>query len=137
MKSNRSIPAATVIPELAYADPGAAARWLCDTFGFRERVRIANHRIQIDIPPDGAMVARDMSPDTPPPARHGIMIRVDDIDAHYARATRAGATVVHEPQTHMYGERQYTVLDIGGHRWTFSQSVNDVAPESWGGETVR
>jgi hypothetical protein len=32
-----------------------------------------------------------------------------------------------------YGERQYTAEDLGGHRWTFSQSIADVAPEEWGG----
>jgi len=32
-----------------------------------------------------------------------------------------------------YGERQYTVEDPGGHRWTFSQTIADVAPEKWGG----
>ena len=35
MRSNRSIPDATVIPELAYADLIPAARWLCDAFGFQ------------------------------------------------------------------------------------------------------
>jgi len=44
---NRSIPSATVIPELGYADVRAGATWLCDVFGFRERLRIANHRIQL------------------------------------------------------------------------------------------
>jgi hypothetical protein len=29
-------------------------------------------------------------------------------------------------------ERQYTVEDSRGHRWTFSQSIADVAPEAWG-----
>jgi uncharacterized glyoxalase superfamily protein PhnB len=32
-----------------------------------------------------------------------------------------------------YAERQYTVEDPGGHRWTFSQTIADVAPEEWGG----
>jgi hypothetical protein len=30
-------------------------------------------------------------------------------------------------------ERQYTAEDLGGHRWTFAQSIADVAPEEWGG----
>lgn len=32
-----------------------------------------------------------------------------------------------------YGERQYTVRDIGGHIWTFSESVADIDRGSWGG----
>jgi uncharacterized glyoxalase superfamily protein PhnB len=62
-------------------------------------------------------------------------VRIDDVDAHHAAAVRAGATVVHPPADHAYGERQYTVHDPGGHRWTFSQSIADVAPESWGGQS--
>jgi uncharacterized glyoxalase superfamily protein PhnB len=32
-----------------------------------------------------------------------------------------------------FGERQYTVEDPGGRRWTFSQSIADMAPSQWGG----
>ncbi len=31
-----------------------------------------------------------------------------------------------------FGERQYTVVDLAGHWWTFSQHVADLAPEDWG-----
>ena len=52
MSTNRSMPPGTVIPELAYADVVAAARWLCDAFGFRERLRIGTHRIQHSVAAD-------------------------------------------------------------------------------------
>jgi hypothetical protein len=39
-----------------------------------------------------------------------------------------------EPTDFEYGERQYTAEDPFGHRWTFSQTLRDVAPEDWGGE---
>jgi uncharacterized glyoxalase superfamily protein PhnB len=32
-----------------------------------------------------------------------------------------------------FGERRHTVEDPWGQRWTFSQSIADVAPEAWGG----
>jgi len=35
--ANRSVPAATVIPELAYPDVLEATDWLCHVFGFRAR----------------------------------------------------------------------------------------------------
>ncbi len=35
-----------------------------------------------------------------------------------------------------YGERQYSAEDPAGHQWTFSETIADVAPEDWGGETV-
>ena len=40
MAVNRSAPRA-VVPILVYEDVGKAIDWLCDTFGFRERLRAA------------------------------------------------------------------------------------------------
>jgi uncharacterized glyoxalase superfamily protein PhnB len=61
------------------------------------------------------------------------MVRVSDATSHYERAKQHGARILREPADYPYGERQYTVEDHAGHRWTFSQSIADVAPESWGG----
>ncbi len=36
----------------------------------------------------------------------------------------------------MYGERQYTAEDLAGHRRTFSETLDDVDPQSWGGHYV-
>jgi hypothetical protein len=36
----------------------------------------------------------------------------------------------------LYGERQYSAQDPGGHRSTFSQSIADVDPADWGGTLV-
>ena len=130
MQPNRSIPAATIIPELAYPDVPAAAAWLCAAFGFVERLRIADHRVQLVLG-DGAVVVVQSGGATP--AGQGLLVRVADVDAHCERARRAGATVVAEPATWPYGERQYGAVDPGGHRWTFSQSVADVDPAAWGG----
>jgi uncharacterized glyoxalase superfamily protein PhnB len=52
LPTNRSIPSATVIPVLAYADAREAAQWLCRSFGFAERLRIGNHRVQDAHPRD-------------------------------------------------------------------------------------
>ena len=134
MSTNRSMPPGTVIPELAYADVVAAARWLCDAFGFRERLRIGTHRIQLRIG-DGSMVAVEQGADSAA-ATSRVMVRVADVDAHHAQAVAARATIVNAPTTYPFGERQYSALDLGGHRWTFSQSVADIDPSSWGGELV-
>ena len=61
------------------------------------------------------------------------MVRVDDVDGHYDRARKRGAVIDGPPTDYPYGERQYTAEDLGGHRWTFSQSIADVRPEDWGG----
>jgi uncharacterized glyoxalase superfamily protein PhnB len=132
---NRSIPDVTVIPELAYADLDRAVSWLCNAFGFQERLRIADHRAQLTIGA-GAIVAMDGSRETQratAPSGHGVLVRVPNVDAHFARAAAAGAEILSQPQTHPFGERQYSARDLGGHRWTFSETVSDVDPATWGG----
>jgi len=64
---------------------------------------------------------------------HGVMVRVDDVDVHHSRALAYGATITQDPTDYPFGERQYSCRDSGGHLWTFSQSIADVAPEQWGG----
>lgn len=47
-----------------------------------------------------------------------------------------GAHILHPPTDYPYGERQYVAEDPGGHRWTFSQSIADIDPVSWGATSV-
>jgi uncharacterized glyoxalase superfamily protein PhnB len=126
------MPPATVIPELVYDDVLAAVDWLCAMFGFQERWRAGDHRAQLSLGISTIAVSEPRTSKALPGTR-SMLVRVDDLDAHHARVLAAGATVVAEPQDFPYGERQYTVEDLGGHHWTFSQSIADVAPEEWGG----
>ncbi|HEY3959281.1 MAG TPA: VOC family protein [Solirubrobacteraceae bacterium] len=140
VKPNRSIPQATVIPVLIYADVREAVAWLESAFGFRERVRIGeDHRSQLAVG-DGAVIVGDVRNERRPPrpgeVTHAVMVRVEDVDAHCAHARDRGARVVTEPTDFPYGERQYTAEDPAGHQWTFSQTLADVAPEEWGGTSV-
>jgi uncharacterized glyoxalase superfamily protein PhnB len=123
------MPSSTVIPVLGYPDVAAAAAWLCDVFGFAVRLRIGDHRVQLDVG-DGAVVVAGGSA---PPQSHAVMVRIDDVQRHHLHAAAAGATVLAAPADFPYGERQYTVQDPGGHIWTFSQSIADVDPATWGG----
>jgi hypothetical protein len=65
MLTNRSIPRCTVIPELAYPDVGQAIGWLSDAFGLTLRIRIANHRAQLNVG-EGAVVLTEQSGDQIP-----------------------------------------------------------------------
>jgi uncharacterized glyoxalase superfamily protein PhnB len=72
MRQNRSIPNAVVIPELAYSDVPPAAKWLCEKFGFRERLRIMTERIgpsQSLEPTPAAVMQAAAHPARQPPAR--------------------------------------------------------------------
>ena len=134
MLTNRSMPPGAVIPELPYEDVAAAAQWLCNAFGFSERLRIGGHRIQMLVGAGSIVVVEADSNAVQGGAR--VMVPVEDVDAHYAAARAAGARVSGEPTTYPFGERQYSAVDIGGHRWTFTQSVADSDPASWGGDLV-
>jgi uncharacterized glyoxalase superfamily protein PhnB len=132
MLKNRSIPRSTVMPVIPYPDLGTAVAWLCEVFGFSVRVRIGDHRVQLNVG-DGAVVATEGGKDGPKSI--SMLVRVEDAKAHYERAKNRGARIVREPADQVYGERQYRVEDLAGYSWTFSQSIADVAPEEWGGES--
>jgi uncharacterized glyoxalase superfamily protein PhnB len=61
------------------------------------------------------------------------VVRVTDVDGHYEHAEKTGARIVSPPTDYPYGKRQYSVADIGGHLWTFSETIADVDPTILGG----
>lgn len=142
MSKNRSFaPPGIVVPVLIYPDVRAAVAWLTDAFGFVELVRVGEaHRAQMQVGTDGGMIVADVRGEKQPPesgiVTHVIKVRVDDVDAQFERARAHGARVHQEPTEHQYGERECSVEDLAGHRWQFTQTVRDVAPEEWGGQTV-
>jgi uncharacterized glyoxalase superfamily protein PhnB len=67
---------------------------------------------------------------------HVMKLRVDNVGAWYERARAHGARVLEPPTDREYGERECTVEDLAGHRWQFTETVRDVAPEEYGCQTV-
>lgn len=131
-----------VIPMLSYADGVAALEWLAAAFGFRERTRMTDGggRLTHAELETGAGVIMLASP-TPAyegPARHrehceaaaawsavpyivdGVLVYVDDVDAHCHRARAAGARILSEPERGDHGAL-YRAEDLEGHRWMFMQ----------------
>ena len=140
MIANRSAPKATVVPILVYEDVAAALEFLTRAFGFTERLRAEyggsiNHA-QMDVGECSIMIGKQgglfRAPHDSSTVSQYATVHVDDVDGHFARANAAGATILKEPQDMPFGVRQYTAKDIGGHWWTFSQNIRDVAPEEWG-----
>jgi uncharacterized glyoxalase superfamily protein PhnB len=137
VKRNRSIPSAQVIPVLIYPDVREAVDWLTNAFGFEERVQIGeSHRSQLSFG-EGALIIGDVRGDRRPPREgeenHSVVVRVEDASSHCERARSAGAKILMEPTDFEYGERQYHAEDFAGHRWTFSETLRDTAPDEWGG----
>ena len=58
-----------------------------------------------------------------------LMIYLPDVDAQFARAIDAGATVKRAVQNQFYGDRSGTLIDPFGHMWTLSTHVEDVPPD--------
>jgi uncharacterized glyoxalase superfamily protein PhnB len=141
MKHNRSIPPVSVIPVLVYPDVRAAVDWLTAAFGFAERTRIGEaHRAQMSIGAGGAMIVADVAGERQAPrsdaVTHEIKVRVEDVAAQFERARAAGANVLEPPVDREYGERECTIEDLAGHRWQFTETLRDVAPEEYGCQTV-
>lgn len=53
-------------------------------------------------------------------ATSGLVVHVDDVDAHYAQARAAGANIDAPPEDRPYGQREYEARDPEGHRWWFA-----------------
>lgn len=132
---------------LYYEDPARAIDWLCEAFGFEVRLKIVGDNGSIEHSEltygEGVIMVggsrREHRPDrahcTSPRAVGGantqnMMVYVDDVEAHCARARAAGAKIVMEPTTTDYGEeywtdRGYEAVDPEGHHWWFYQRLRD------------
>jgi uncharacterized glyoxalase superfamily protein PhnB len=126
--------ATRITPVLTYRDIAAAHKFLVDAFGFApggiERtdagevvhgeVRAGDaaiwlHRVTAEHHLDSPL-AIDV-------ANSGLVVHVDDVDAHYRRARAAGARIDGEPIDQSYGQREYGARDPEGHRWWFVAPV--------------
>jgi uncharacterized glyoxalase superfamily protein PhnB len=127
---------------LYYDDPRKAIDWLCNAFGFQLRLLVEGDGGAVEHSEltygDGVVMVGGAKPEKfpymKPPGQAGgantqnMMIYVDDVEAHCARAREAGAVIVHEPEDHDYGgdywaDRSYEAVDPGGHHWWITQRV--------------
>lgn len=140
MVTNRSAPASSVVPVLVYDDVSQAIAWLCGAFGFAERLRAAGPGGLVShaqlVVGDGAVMLGRQGGEFRAPSGNDVsqyvVVHVDAVDTHFERARQHGARILKSPANMPFGERQYTAVDPGGHRWTFSQSIADVPLEQWG-----
>jgi uncharacterized glyoxalase superfamily protein PhnB len=131
MLRNRSMPTDVLIPVLGYPSVSEAVAWLSEAFGFRVRWQAGAHRAQLAV---GETAAIAVVEGDVVAGRDHVMVRVEQIEAHRARAEAAGARVS-EIGDFPYGERQYAATDFAGRTWLFTESIADVAPGDWGAST--
>lgn len=70
-----------------------------------------------------------LSPSTRGGPTSSFLIYVEDADAAYARAVKAGATADRPVKNEFWGDRIGTVIDPFGHKWSLATHVEDVSPE--------
>jgi PhnB protein len=125
---------------LSYEDGIVALGWLTKAFGFRETSRLlapggrlSHGEMEAG---DGLIMLASPTPDYQSPKRHrevceqarkwsavpwiidGVLVFVEDLDAHFARAQAAGATMLSGIEEGPPG-RRYRAEDLEGHRWFF------------------
>jgi len=107
-----------------YAKPVAAARWLCDAFGFTTTTSLPDEDqesftwIEVRVGNGAIMLYPSVGDATG--VTHQPFVYVDDVEAHFATASAAGAMIV-EPIKH-HGFKAYVTEDLEGRRWTFAQA---------------
>jgi len=130
----------TLTPYLAVEDAERAIEFYKDAFGAEENLRmpgpdgkIAHAELQLG---DSKLMLSDPFPQSnvrPPSERGGptasIFMYCEDVDAVFAQAKRAGATVEMELQDMFWGDRFGTLVDPFGQVWSLSQHVEDLSPE--------
>jgi uncharacterized glyoxalase superfamily protein PhnB len=131
------------VPMLSYEDVASAAGWLTRAFGFRERgQRFTDWEgrvTHVELELEGATVMLGWpGKDYHSPRHHaevcehaaawldvpwvvdGVLVTVDDLDAHHASAVAAEVRILRGPETVPAG-RLYTAEDLEGHRWMFME----------------
>jgi uncharacterized glyoxalase superfamily protein PhnB len=128
---------------LYYPEAGKAIDWLCKAFGFEVIIKVEGEGGRIEHSElgfgGGLIMVSEAESNTRFPYRRtpsaiggantqNLMVYVDDIAAHLARARAAGATIAAEPKDSDYGEdywtdRSYEAVDIGGHHWWFAERL--------------
>lgn len=124
-----------------YRDPAAAAAWLVEAFGFEAvnsfgaeegtidhaELRLGEAVVMVQAAADG----QSASPVLDGSTNRAPVLSLDcdaEVDALFARARDAGATVVQAPGSTPWGNYRFEVLDPEGHQW----SVGSYRPgQSW------
>ena len=114
---------------LGYEDIERARSFFIDALGFeddwedrddkgelrRSHVRLGDTLLMLDSP--GAHNV--LSPRAAGGVTHLVVITVDNVDAHHARAAAAGATILTPPSDHPWG-RDYELADPEGYIFSFN-----------------
>jgi uncharacterized glyoxalase superfamily protein PhnB len=142
MIRNRSVLTDVVLPHVVYKDLVAAIDWLTRAFGFVEHYRygdpisgaqgrFASAWVMVSAGGTGYRNPLELGFGT-----QCLSVFLEDVEAHFARASGAGARILEEPRETVYGGFQYAAADLEGHRWLFSRHARDLSPDAWGARII-
>ncbi|HWL45748.1 MAG TPA: VOC family protein [Ilumatobacter sp.] len=125
--------ATTLVPYLAVADAAGAIAWYTDVFGGAETMRVTGDDGRIghaelslgDVTVYLSDEYREYGVAAPSGGLSSVALylQVDDVDAVFASAVGAGASVQEPLADQPDGDRRGTLLDPFGHRWMLAQPV--------------
>ena len=129
-----------VTPYLCVDGASAAIEFYARVLGTTERMRmdmpdgkVSHAELQLG---NGLIMLADEFPEIgvrSPKAFGGspvtLSVYVEDVDAVFERAQRAGAKVLRPLEDQFYGDRSGQFEDPFGHRWSIASRVEDVPPE--------
>lgn len=130
----------TATPYLAIKGAAEAIEFYKKAFGATERFRLnmsdggVGHA-EIQIGNSNIMLADEcgesgfQSPATLGGSSFGLHLYVEDVDARFAQAIAAGATVLNPVKDQFYGDRLGSLKDPYGHVWFLSTHIEDLSEE--------
>lgn len=130
----------SITPYLIVKGAAAAIDYYKEVFGATELLRIpqADGRIghaELKFGDCVVMLAdefpemKTVGPKTLGSSPVGILLYVEDVDATFAKAVSRGAKVQKPLADQFYGDRNGTVEDPFGHKWTIATHKEDVSPQ--------
>jgi len=119
-----------IYPALRYRNAAKMIDWLCEAFGFEIRARHGEgdivHHAELTFGSSMIMLGTahhdDYGKMVGEPGGGGgksIYVAVDDADAAYAKAEKAGAKIIQELVDRDYGSREFICRDPEGNVWSF------------------
>jgi PhnB protein len=115
-----------VTPYLIVDGANAAIEFYREVFGATERGRLAGPDGKIGhaelLLGDSLIMLADEHPELG-------SVYVEDVDAVFDRALKAGAKALRPVEDQFYGDRSGQYEDPFGHRWSVATHVQDVPPE--------
>ena len=130
-----------VAPYLHVDGANAAIEFYTEVFGATERVRMPGDspdslgHAELELGNSVVMLADEfpdvgaLGPKSVGGSSVTLHVYVEDVDATFETAVRAGARSLREPADQFYGDRSGQFEDPFGHRWNVASHIEDVPPE--------